>query len=326
MKVLVLSHSIGGRPTGGTREALGAAKRLAQGDADVVVVIVVGAGAAGMAPQLIAAGASAVYTVQDPSLAEYQSDAYLQVMMEAAKRVQPSIVLMPHDDVAKDLAPKLAFRLQAGLTMDCVDLALNNGKLVATKPVYGGNALAVFETDTPRQMATLRAKAFEPLPDDPSRQGTVEPLRVDLDPGRHKVRVVEVRREAASGARLEDADVVVAGGRGLGSAAAFKQLEELAAALGGAVGATRAVCDAGWVPHSMQVGLTGKTVAPNLYIAVGISGASQHMAGCSGSRTIVAINKDKASSIFKEASYGVAAPWQDVLPSFIKAVKELRKG
>jgi electron transfer flavoprotein alpha subunit len=126
--------------------------------------------------------------------------------------------------------------------------------------------------------------------------------------------------------RLEDAPVVVAGGRGLGNAAAFKQLEELAGVLGGAVGATRAVCDAGWVPHALQVGLTGKTVAPNLYIAVGISGASQHMAGCAGARTIVAINRDRGSNIFKEARFGVAGNWEEVLPAFTAAVKELRKG
>ena len=323
--ILVIAHIAGGKVSATTKETLGAAHKLVQtGDAEVAA-LVMGTNAGALAEDLAAAGAGCVYAVEDPALTTYQPDAYVRIAEEAVNVSKASIVLMGHNDTAKDLAPKLAFRLRAGLTMDCVALAMNGGKLTATKPVYGGNALAVFETDTAIGVATVRAKAFEPFAEDRSREGKTVPLAVDLAPTSVRVRVVEVRREQAAGARLEDAAVVVGGGRGLGSAAPFKHLEELAEVLGGAVGATRAVCDAGWVPHALQIGLTGKAITPSLYIAVGISGASQHMAGCSGARAIVAINKDKGSNIFREARFGAVGDWEQILPSFIRTVKELRK-
>lgn len=323
--ILVFAHTHDATVTGLTKEAVGAAHQLAGGKADDVAAVVLGKNTQDLAKQLIAAGAATVYTMEDAALAGYQPDAYVWAGEEVVKVTKATVVLMGQNDTAKDLAPKLAFRLQAGLTMDCVHAALNGEKLEATKPVYGGNALAVYEMETPVKMVTLRAKAFEPLPEDASRRGAIVPLEFKFDLASLRVRVVEVRREQSTGARLEDAPIVVAGGRGLGAAANFKQLEELAAVLGGAVGATRAVCDAGWVPHAMQVGLTGKAIVPNLYIAIGISGASQHMAGLSGARAIVAINKDKGSNIFKEARYGAVGTWEEILPSFIRTVKELRK-
>jgi len=238
--------------------------------------------------------------------------------------VSPRLVLMGQSDIGKDLGPKLAFRLKAGLTMDVVDLSVDGDKLIATKPVYGGNARATYETSADIQMATVRAKAFDALAPDSSRQGSVTPLDVSVDPANLKVKVTDVRKEESTGIRMEDAPVIVSGGRGFGGPEPFEQLEELAKILGGAVGASRAVCDAGWLPHSFQVGLTGKTVTPELYIAIAISGASQHMAGCSGSKTIVSINKDADCNIFKESRYGVVGAWEEVLPAFIDACRELR--
>ncbi len=308
-----------------TREVLAGALSLAAASGGAVSALILGQGLAEPAKAAIAAGASTVYTADDAALAAYQPDAYLQVVQQAIKTANASIVLMPHGDVAKDLAPKLAFRLQAGLTTDCTALTLSpDGNLVATKPVYGGNALAVFEATTELQMATVRAKSFEPVPDEPRRQGNIVPLNVAIDASALKVRVIEVRKEKAVDLRLEDAQVVVAGGRGLGEAANFKRVEELAQALGGAPGATRAICDDGWVDRGLQIGLTGRTVTPNLYIAIGISGASQHMAGCAGASNIVAVNKDKDANIFKEARYGVVGDWAEVLPAFIEMCKELR--
>jgi electron transfer flavoprotein alpha subunit len=190
--------------------------------------------------------------------------------------------------------------------------------------VYGGNALATvtFSSADP-QVVVLRGKTYEPLAPDATRKGDVVRVDISLEPSVVRVRHVETVRQEAADQRLEDARVVIAGGRGLGGPEPFEKLEELARLLGGAVGASRAVCDAGWLDHSYQVGLTGKTVTPDLYITVGVSGASQHMAGCSGAKNIVAINRDADANIFKEASYGVVGDWSKVLPAFIEAVGEL---
>ena len=238
----------------------------------------------------------------------------------------PKVVITGQTDTGKDLAPKLAFRLQASLTMDIVAASANGGKLSVTKPVYGGNAQANYETEADLHVITVRPKAFDALEPDSSRSGSIDPLDVSIDEAELKVRVLDIKKEASAGIRLEDAPVVVSGGRGLGGPEPFEQLQELADLLGGAVGASRAVCDAGWMPHAMQVGLTGKTVTPDLYITIAISGASQHMAGCSGSKNIVSINKDKDCNIFKESRYGVVGSWEEVMPAFIETVRELRGG
>ena len=214
----------------------------------------------------------------------------------------------------------------AALAQDCISVGRDeaNGAVVAERPVYGGSAVAkvAFAHGSPG-FIVLRGRAYEPPVPDPSL--TAEVIRVDVAVGPSDIRVrrVESISQEVEGVRLEDASVVVAGGRGLGGPEPFDRLRELADLLGGAVGASRAACDAGWVDHSLQVGLTGKSVTPDLYITVGISGASQHMAGCSGSRNIIVINRDSDANIFREASYGVAGDWQKVLPAFIEAVREL---
>ena len=177
-------------------------------------------------------------------------------------------------------------------------------------------------THTP-QIAAIRPKTYEPLDPDAGRSGQVVAFPVDIDASAAKTRVVDVVKEEAEGIKLEDARIVVSGGRGLGGPEPFSQLEELAGLLGGAVGASRAAVDSGWVPANYQVGLTGKTITPDLYITVAISGASQHMAGCSGSKAIVAINKDADANIFKEARYGVVGDWEKVIPALTETVREL---
>jgi len=195
----------------------------------------------------------------------------------------------------------------------------------ATRPVYGGNAVAriVFGPADP-QVVTIRPSAFEPMEPDPGRSGEVENFSPGLDDSQIRVRTIETVKEASEGVRLADADIVVSGGRGLGGAEPFKQLEELARLLGGAVGASRAACDAGWLDYSHQVGLTGKSIAPDLYIAVGISGAKQHMTGCSRAKFLVAINTDEEANIFKEATLGVIGDWSKVFPAFMDEVKKLQ--
>ncbi len=213
--------------------------------------------------------------------------------------------------------------------MDCVELSIDpeTKLLLQCRPVYGGNARAVFTCEAALpQMATVRLKAMSPLERDDSRKGEVVGVEAGLEPSVIRTRVVDKVKQEVAGSKLEDASVVIGGGRGIGGAEGFKQLEELAVALRGAVGATRPPADNGWVPATIQVGLTGKIITPDLYIAVAISGASQHMAGCSGSKNIVAINKDAEANIFKEARFGVVGDWKQVLPALTEKVKELRAG
>jgi electron transfer flavoprotein alpha subunit len=213
--------------------------------------------------------------------------------------------------------------------MDCVELSIDPDSklLLQTRGVYGGNAKATYICEgTKPQMATVRAKAMDPLERDDSRKGEVITIESGLDPSMIRTKVVDRVKEEVVGIKLEDAEVIICGGRGMGSAEAFQELEPLAKALGAAIGATRPPCDNGWVPASLQVGLTGKIVSPTLYIAVALSGSSQHMSGCSGSKNIIAINKDAEANIFKEARYGVVADYKKVLPAFTEKVKELLGG
>ena len=214
-----------------------------------------------------------------------------------------------------------------GLAQDCLDVRIDPEakRLLADRPVYGGNAMATVACIDDPQMAAIRPKVYEPLEPDESRQGEVVPFPVELDASVARVKIVEVVKEEAEGIKLEDAGIVVAGGRGLGGPEPFQYLEELARVLGAGVGASRAAVDSGWVPVHWQIGLTGKAITPDLYITVGISGASQHMAGCSGAKVIVAINKDAEANIFKESRYGVVGDWQKVLPSFTETLRDLVK-
>ena len=324
--VLVIADVNDGKLMAISREGVALGLELASEVGGEVTALVMGANTGAHAQELTASGAQKVLTVDNASLDGYQPDAYLQVAQKAVEAVDPKVVITGQTDTGKDLAPKLAFRLQASLTMDIVAASANGGKLSVTKPVYGGNAQANYETEADLHVITVRPKAFDALEPDSSRSGSIDPLDVSIDEAELKVRVLDIKKEASAGIRLEDAPVVVSGGRGLGGPEPFEQLQELADLLGGAVGASRAVCDAGWMPHAMQVGLTGKTVTPDLYITIAISGASQHMAGCSGSKNIVSINKDKDCNIFKESRYGVVGSWEEVMPAFIETVRELRGG
>jgi electron transfer flavoprotein alpha subunit len=213
--------------------------------------------------------------------------------------------------------------------MDCIEVHIDpeTKLMVQTKPVYGGNALAVLACErTKPQMATIRVKAVSPLDRDDSRSGDIISIPAELDPTAIRTKVLDKVKEEVVGIKLEDARVVVCGGRGIGGGEGFGQLEELAKILGGAVGATRPPCDSGWVPAHFQVGLTGKIVAPDVYIGIGLSGSSQHIAGISGAKNIIAINKDPEANIFKVAHYGAVGDYKKVLPSFVQKCKELLSG
>jgi len=233
----------------------------------------------------------------------------------------PDVVIFNKSDFGSIVGARLAFRSDSAFASDCTEISNDAGAVSVTRPVYGGSALAEFEIASNPAIVTMRAGAYEPTAE------TGSPSVESFDSGVNapqSATVTDTVAEARDGVRLEDADFVVSGGRGLGGPEPFSVLTDLANALGGAVGASRAACDAGWIDHSHQVGLTGKSVSPDVYIAVGISGASQHMAGCSSSRAIVAINKDGDSNIFKEARFGIVGDWEKVLPSFLATVRELK--
>jgi electron transfer flavoprotein alpha subunit len=330
--VLVVGEVAAGSLSGATAELLTAAGKLA-GDPVSVVLLSSGDaadGAQAAATTALGHGVGRVFVLQNPALQGGGTggfDAPVAALKHLIESKHPDVVLFARTDFGYNVGPRVAFRLGVPVAQDCIDLAYDAGagSVIATRPVYGGNALAVvrFKAGRP-QIAIVRPAAFEPhVPPASPPRGEIETIGIDIPPHAIRSRLVDTVREARQGVRLEQAEIVVAGGRGLGGPEPFKRLHELARVLGGAVGASRAACDAGWIDHAHQIGLTGKSIAPKLYITVGISGASQHMAGCSGARSIVAINKDPDANIFREASFGVVGEWQKVLPAFIEAVREL---
>ncbi len=301
-------------------ELLGAGSRLGK----PVVCALLGSGVEPLAQECVALGADKVIVVDDSILSGYQADACLPVAERISRETDAAVVLFGQTMVGRDIAPRLAQRLGTAVAMDCVALEMDGDKLVAERPCYGGNARARYTIDGLPQIATVRVKAQEPLERDDSRQGEIVKQAADVSPDAVRTRVVSRRKEQAAGVRLEDASVVIGGGRGLGGPEGFEPLEGLAAVLGGAVGASRAACDLGWYPVGSQIGLTGKMVTPDLYIAVGISGASQHMAGVSQVKNIVAINKDPEAVILNSARFAVVGDWKEILPPLIEKVRELK--
>lgn len=325
--ILVMGEVADGALSLPTTEVLGAARRLAEASGASVAIALLGSGLDGVSREAIAYGADHVYAVDDPAVAEFSSDAYVAVLERLVKEIAPDIVLIPHTPSGREVGPRLAFRLGTGLASDCESLRIDSstGRLVATHPCYGGAVRMelTWPEGVKPQIATVRPKTQEPLPRDESRQGEVLTVGAGIAPDQVRIKFLEAQKIQAEGVRLEDAAIVVAGGRGLGSAENFRYVEELAKVLGAAVGASRAIVDDGWVPYAYQVGLTGKTIAPDLYIAIGISGASQHMAGLANARTIVGINRDPSADIWKYARFGVVGDFQKVVPAFKAKLEEL---
>lgn len=323
--VMVYAETVDGKLATITTELLGCGRKLADDLGQELSALLVGGEVGGLAQEIVAFGADKVYFVTDPRLKDYQTDAYLPVTEKVVRQTMSQIALFGQTSIGRDLAPRLAFRLGTVATTDCIELTIDpeSKRLHQTKPVYGGNACAIFTSDLNPQIVTVRSKTMSPLARDGSRQGEVITIKADFDPSAIRTRLLEKVAQKLEGISLEAAEVIVGGGRGIGGAEGFKQLAELAKLLKGAVGASRPPCDNGWVPDVLQIGLTGKIVAPELYIAVALSGASQHMAGCSGSKNIVAINKDPEANIFREARFGVVGDWRKILPAFTSKIKEL---
>jgi electron transfer flavoprotein alpha subunit len=321
--VLVLGECSEGQLTSTTGETIAAGRQLADELGTTVACGLLGHGLEQAAHAALTQGAARVYVVDDALLASFQVELYLEAMTKLCRAVAPAILLMARTQVGRDVAPRLAARLGVSLAQDCLEVRIDAAtqRLLATRPVYGGNAMArVLCTQTP-QFATLRPKTYNSLPADVSPRGEVIALQVELDPSVAKTKLISVVKEESEGVKLEEARVVVAGGRGLGGPEGFRPLQELAQVLGAGIGASRAAVDSGWVPYNWQIGLTGKTITPELYITVGISGASQHIAGCSGAKCIVAINKDRDANIFRYARYGIVGDWQQLIGALIEAVQ-----
>ena len=323
--VMVIAEVVEGKLASITTELLGCGRKLADDLGEELSALLMGSEVSGLAQEAIAFGADKVYVVDDPLLKDYRTDSYVAVAEKAIKQVMPQIVLTGQTTIGRDLTPRLAFKLETAASLDCIELAIDpdSKRLLQTKPVYGGNARAIYVTDSNPQVVSVRMKAMEPLARDDTRKGEVVNIEAGLDASAIRTEVKETVVEEVEGIRLEDANIIVSGGRGMGGPEGFKDLEELAKILKGAMGASRPPCDNGWVPDTIQVGLTGKIVSPDVYIAVAISGSSQHLAGCSGSKNIIAINRDPEANIFKEAAYGVVGDWKKVIPAFKAKVKEL---
>ena len=284
-------------------------------------ILIAGSNSEELSRDLIAYGADKVYVVEDPKLEQYQPEAYCMAIEQICRDSGPEVLFFGHSLKGTDLAPRLSWRLKAGLSTDCVEFMVEDGKVSAVRPVYGSKGLSVMVNNSSPCIATLRSKAVSPAERDETRTGDIQKIQVDLDPGALRIKTIERVQEEAEGPKLEEAEVVVSGGRGLGGQEQFAMLEELAGILGGVVGGSRVAVDNKWLPSSRQVGLTGIMVSPRLYIAVGISGATQHMAGCGSSQTIVAINTDPDAPIFQRAHYGVVGDYKSVLPTMIEMCK-----
>jgi electron transfer flavoprotein alpha subunit len=285
--------------------------------------VVAGKNVQGLAASLGSLGVDKVLLADSQGPTPASLDWLVSAAEVAAKQAQPTAILLTHGGGGRDLGPLLAYRLSAGLVTDATALRVEGRQLVITKPVFGGSAIADFSIATTPAVVTLRPRAFEAAESPTAKDAQVESLTVPETGGAIEV-LEEIREQATSGPRLKDAKVIVSGGRGLGGPENWQYVDELAQVLGAAVGATRAVTDAGWVPPSLQVGLTGATVAPDLYITIGISGAVQHIAGISGARNVVAINRDADANIFKYARFGIVGDWKQIVPAFTQRLKELR--
>ncbi len=284
--------------------------------------LVIGSGSPEDVSSVGAYGLKKVFAAKNEVCSNYIPEAFTQAVLTAIEATHPEIVLFSATSIGKDLAPRIAAKLSVGLATDCTDVDIVDGKLQAERPVYAGKAFVTVGFNASPQLASLRPNIFTPRETSPGTAAEVEKL--DFDPGKIKTTFKEFKQAAGEKVELTEADVIVSGGRGLKGPENFHLVEELAKALGAAVGSSRAVVDAGWRPHSEQVGQTGKTVSPNLYVAVGISGAIQHLAGMSSSKVIVAINKDKDAPIFSKADYGIVGDAFEIVPKLTEEIKKLK--
>ena len=320
--ILIYTSIINGSVSMPTKEVLGMARAIARKTGDSVTAALVGAGVSDLASELIASGADQVCICEDVKLGEFCANLYLKAFEVIVEKVAPRIVLIPGEANGTDIAPRLAQRIKGGLVTDCIAYEVSGDTVIYTKPVYGSKALARIRISTPISLVTVRPRTQDVYPQAADRSGETIQLDLALDSCPPETRTIERMEEEVLEYTLEEANVVVSGGRGLQNAEAFEQLRELAGLLNGAVGATRVAVDQALVPPSCQIGLTGKIVAPDVYFAIGLSGASQHIAGMSGSKYVVAINNDEDAPIFDISNVGVVEDFRNVLPVLIAELKK----
>ena len=316
-------------------ELIGEGKRLAKDLECDVTAVLIGADVRGQADRLAAYGADRIILVEDPVLKDYRTEPYTHAFASIINEYKPDVVLVGATAIGRDLAPRVCARIHTGLTADCTQLDIGDfplnpipGKetkhkqLLMTRPAFGGNTIATIACPDHRpQMATVRPGVMQRLPKDESAKANIVEMKLTFEENVNYVEILDIVKSVANVADIMDAKILVSGGRGMGGPENFALLEELAKVIGGTVSCSRAVVDAGWKPKDLQVGQTGKTVRPNLYIAVGISGAIQHLAGMEESDLIIAINKDETAPIFDVADYGIVGDYKKIIPGLTEKLK-----
>lgn len=321
MKILAFAEQRDNKLKKSAFEVVRTARTIADQTGGEVISLVIGDQVQSIAGELGGYGSTKVLVVQQPKLGKYSSTAYSKIISEVAKKEQADIILLPATAMGKDSAPRVAVKLDAGLASDCTMLKIEGGDIIATRPVYAGKALTEIKINSAVKVFTLRSNVF-PAGTSTGAVAPVEVVDIPLSDSDFASLVIETT-QASGKIDVAEANIIVTGGRGMKGPENFNMIEDLASVVGGAVGASRAVVDAGWRPHSEQVGQTGKTVSPSLYIAVAVSGAIQHVAGMSSSKYIVAINKDKDAPIFQIADYGIVADAFDIVPAITLETKKL---
>ena len=333
--VFVFAQQVDNKISGIAFELIGKGKDLAKDLNTEVTAVLVGSGVKELADQLAEYGADRVIVVDDPELKEYRTEPYTHALASVVEKYKPEIFLIGATAIGRDLGPRVCARIHTGLTADCTQLDIGDfplnpmpgreqkhNQLLMTRPAFGGNTIATIACPEFRpQMATVRPGVMQKLPREAGRKAVVEEFNPGFTPNDKYVEILDIVKAVTDTVDIMDAKILVSGGRGMGGPENFKILEELAEAIGGTVSCSRAVVDAGWKPKDLQVGQTGKTVRPNVYFAIGISGAIQHVAGMEESDIIVAINKDESAPIFDVADYGVVGDLNKIVPLLTEKIK-----
>lgn len=322
--VWVCMEQANGKIAGVSFEMISGARKLADELSSEVCAVLLGSGVKDLAKEAFAYGADKVYVCDDAILKDYRTESYCKVLEDLVKANDPEILFLSASANSRDLAGRLASRLETGLNSDCTSVVLDGDKLVVTRPTFGGNIMNDVKCDSKRpQMYTICGNAMSKNDPDASKTGEIIEVSASVAESDIRTQVKEIIAKAGGEISLTDADIIVSGGRGLGDASGFELIRKFASTLNAAVGASRAAVDAGWIEYEHQVGQTGKTVSPKVYIACGISGALQHLAGMKTSDVIVAINKDEEAPIFKIANYGIVGDLYDVIPVMIEELEKV---
>ncbi|WP_094605666.1 Caffeyl-CoA reductase-Etf complex subunit CarE [Sporomusa silvacetica DSM 10669] len=325
--VWVFIEQVEGQIRNVSHELLGEGRKLADAKGQKLAGVIIGDGVESFAKKVFASGADKVYLIEGPEFKNYSTDGYTAVFTDLISTYKPSVILIGATNDGRDLGPRVACRVGTGLTADCTNLGIDEqtGLVAWTRPAFGGNIMATILCPEHRpQMGTVRPKVFKRPEQDFSRTGEIVRVVSKVKSQDIRTKLVDLVKVCTTSCNLEEAEIIVSGGRGMCKPENFALIEDLAAVLGGVVGASRAVVDAGWKPHFHQVGQTGKTVGPKVYFACGISGAIQHVAGMSSSDVVIAINKDADAPIFKVADYGIVGDVMDVLPALIEEFKKVK--